>query len=135
MRVDDILDKSEIAIVSWLSEIVINCLFIGILSGVGLLFLQVKFVLVHAFLAGLLNFIPNIGPAASVVFPIMIAVPDSPWKIIPIVIWYFIIQNVESYWLTPKVMTETASLLTALTLFAQIFLATICIENCLNYLD
>ena len=35
-RVDDILDKSEIAIVSWLGGITINSLFIGSLSGIGL---------------------------------------------------------------------------------------------------
>ena len=101
----------------------INCIFIGTLSGIGLLFLQVKLVLVHALLAGLLNFIPNIGPATSVIFPIMIAVLDAPWKILPIIIWYFIIQNIESYWLTPKVMAEKVSLLPAVTLFAQIFFA------------
>ena len=123
-RVDDILDKSEIAIVSWLSGIVINSIFIGSLSWLGLFALQVKFVLVHALLAGLLNFIPNIGPAASVIFPIMTAVVDSPWKILPILIWYFFIQNIESYWLTPKVMAEKVSLLPAMTLFAQIFFAT-----------
>ncbi|BAQ64873.1 AI-2E family transporter [Geminocystis sp. NIES-3709] len=123
-RVDDILNKSEIAIVSWLSGILLNCIFIAVLSGVGLWVLQVKLVLVHALLAGLLNFIPNIGPTLSVVFPIMIAVVDSPWKIIPIIIWYFIVQNIESYWLTPKVMADKVSLLPAVTLFAQIFFAT-----------
>lgn len=124
-RVDDILNKTEEAIVNWLGGIVVNCLFIGILSGVGLLFLQVKLVLVHALLAGLLNFIPNIGPTLSVVFPIIIAVVDSPWQIIPIIVWYFIIQNIESYWLTPKVMADKVSLLPAVTLFAQIFFATV----------
>lgn len=123
-RIDDILHQTEIAIVSWLSGIIINCLFIAILSGVGLWILGVKLVLVHALLAGLLNFIPNIGPTLSVVFPVMIAVVDSPWKIIPIVIWYFIVQNIESYWLTPKVMADKVSLLPAVTLFAQIFFAT-----------
>ena len=122
-RALEILDKSEIAIVSWLNGILINCIFIGTLSGIGLLILQVKLVLVHALLAGLLNFIPNIGPATSVIFPIMIAVLDAPWKIAPIIIWYFVIQNIESYWLTPKVMAEKVSLLPAVTLFAQIFFA------------
>lgn len=122
-RATEIFAQTEIAIVSWLSGILINCLFIGTLSGIGLLFLQVKLVLVHALLAGLLNFIPNIGPATSVVFPIMIALLDAPWKIVAILIWYFFIQNLESYWLTPKVMAEKVSLLPAVTLFAQIFFA------------
>jgi len=122
-RASEIFDKSEVAIVSWLSGILINCVFIGTLSGIGLLVLQVKLVLVHALLAGLLNFIPNIGPTASVIFPVMIALLDSPWKIVGIIIWYFIIQTIESYWLTPKVMAEKVSLLPAVTLFAQIFFA------------
>lgn len=50
---------------------------------------------------------------------------DSPWQIIPIIVWYFIIQNIESYWLTPKVMADKVSLLPAVTLFAQIFFATV----------
>ena len=53
----------------------------------------------------------------------MIAVLDAPWKIVAILIWYFIIQNIESYWLTPRVMAEKVSLLPAVTLFAQIFFA------------
>ncbi len=124
-RADEILSLSENAIVSWLGGIMINCLFIGTLSGFGLLVLQVRLVLAHALLAGVLNFIPNIGPATGVIFPIMIALIDAPWKIIPILIWYFIIQNVESYWLTPTVMAKQVSLLPAVTLFAQIFFTTI----------
>jgi predicted PurR-regulated permease PerM len=122
-RTQEIFDKVEIAIVSWLNGIIVNCIFIGTLSGIGLWFLQVKLVLVHALLAGILNFIPNIGPATSVIFPVMIAVLDAPWKIIAILVWYFIIQNIESYWLTPRVMAEKVSLLPAITLFSQVFFA------------
>jgi predicted PurR-regulated permease PerM len=122
-RANEILALSEVALGNWLQGIVINCLFIGTLSGIGLLILQVKLVLVHALLAGLLNFIPNIGPATSVVFPITVALLDAPWKIVAILIWYFIIQNIESYVLTPTVMAKQVSLLPAVTLMAQLFFA------------
>jgi predicted PurR-regulated permease PerM len=122
-RADEIFSLSEVALANWLTGIVINCLFIGLLSGIGLWILQIKLVLVHAILAGLLNFIPNIGPAASVVFPIVVALLDAPWKVWAILIWYFIIQNIESYLLTPTVMAKQVSLLPAVTLMAQIFFA------------
>ncbi len=122
-RGDEILTLSEVALGNWLTGVTINCFFIGILSGVGLWLLQVNLVLVHALLAGLLNFIPNVGPATSVVFPLMVALLDNPWKIWAILIWYFIIQNIESYWLTPTVMAKQVSLLPAVTLVAQIFFA------------
>jgi predicted PurR-regulated permease PerM len=122
-RVDEILSLSEVALANWLAGIVITSILIGILSGIGLWILQIKLVLVHAILAGLLNFIPNIGPAASVIFPSMVSLLDAPWKVLAIMIWYFIIQNIESYLLTPTVMAKQVSLLPAVTLMAQIFFA------------
>ena len=100
-------------------------MFIAALSGLGLWLLQIKLVLVHALMAGILNFIPNIGPAASVIFPLMIAVLDAPWKIIAVLVLYFIIQNIESYWLTPIVMAKQVSLLPAVTLIAQLLFASL----------
>jgi predicted PurR-regulated permease PerM len=122
-RADAILTLSEVALGNWLIGIAISSTMVAILSGLGLWALQVKLVLVHALLAGSLNFIPNIGPTASVIFPISIAVLDAPWKIVAILLLYFIIQNVESYLLTPTVMAKQVSLLPAITLMAQIFFA------------
>lgn len=122
-RADEILTLSEAGLGNWLLGIAISSTMVGLLSGIGLLVLQINLVLVHAILAGLLNFIPNIGPTASVIFPILIAILDAPWKIVAILILYFIIQNVESYLLTPTVMAKQVSLLPAITLIAQIFFA------------
>jgi len=124
-RADQILTQAESALGNWLTGVIINSLFIATLSGLGLWALQIKLVLVHAIMAGILNFIPNIGPAASVIFPLMIAVLDDPWKIIAVLILYFIIQNVESYWLTPIVMAKQVSLLPAVTLMAQLLFASL----------
>lgn len=122
-RAEEILTLSEAGLGNWLLGIAISSTMVGLLSGIGLLVLQINLVLVHAILAGLLNFIPNIGPTASVIFPILIAILDAPWKIVAILILYFIIQNVESYLLTPTVMAKQVSLLPAITLIAQIFFA------------
>jgi len=122
-RAEEILTLSEAGLGNWLLGIAISSTMVGLFSGFGLFVLQINLVLVHAILAGLLNFIPNIGPTASVIFPILIAVIDAPWKIVAILILYFIIQNVESYLLTPTVMAKQVSLLPAITLIAQIFFA------------
>ncbi|NJN01402.1 MAG: AI-2E family transporter [Leptolyngbyaceae cyanobacterium RM1_1_2] len=123
-RADDILCECEIALVNWLGGILISSLFVFTLSFVGLSILGVPLVLAHALLAGLLNFIPNIGPTLSVGSPILVALlsPD-PWKAIAVFGLYIVIQNIESYWLTPTVMARQVSLLPALTLAAQIFFA------------
>lgn len=99
--------------------------FIGVLSGVGLWLLQVPLALAHAVLAGLLNFIPNVGPTLSAVLPITIAFLDAPWKALAVLVLYIIIQNIESYWLTPTVMANQVALLPAITLASQIFFTTL----------
>lgn len=103
----------------------IEMMFIATLSGISLWILQVPLVLAHAILAGLLNFIPNIGPTLSVVFPITVALLDAPWKAIAVLIVYIVIQNIESYWLTPTVMAKQVALLPAVTLSSQILFATL----------
>jgi predicted PurR-regulated permease PerM len=122
-RADRILTECEIALGNWMEGVVISSFFVGVMSGIGLWCLGIKLVLAHALLAGILNFIPNIGPTLSVIFPMMIALLDAPWKMLAVFILYFVIQNIESYLLTPTVMAKQVSLLPAITLMAQIFFA------------
>ncbi len=123
-RVDEILDKCQVALRGWLVGILFNMFVIASLSFVGLLFLRVPLALAQAALAGILTFIPNIGPALSVIPPIAIALLDTPWKALAVLILYILIQQVESNLLTPYVMAQQVSLLPAITLLAQVFFAT-----------
>nr|WP_199314574.1 MULTISPECIES: AI-2E family transporter [unclassified Desertifilum] len=124
-RIDEILSECEVALGNWFAGIMLTSLFIAVLSGIGLWILGIKLVLAHALLAGLLNFIPNIGPTLSVIFPVTVALLDiaAPWKAIAVVILYLVIQNIESYLVTPTVMARQVSLLPAVTLLAQIIFA------------
>lgn len=123
-RVDTILDKCEVALRGWLVGILFNMFVIASLSFLGLLALKIPLALAQAALAGILTFIPNIGPALSVVPPIAIALLDAPWKAIAVLILYVLIQQVETNLLTPYVMAQQVSLLPAVTLMAQVFFAT-----------
>ncbi|NEO71185.1 AI-2E family transporter [Moorena sp. SIO3H5] len=123
-RVDQILTLCDQSLRGWLVGILVNIAAISGLSFVGLVILQVKLALAQAALAGILTFIPNIGPGLSVVPPIAIALLDAPWKAIAVLILYIVIQQVESNLLTPLVMKQQVSLLPAVTLLAQVFFAT-----------
>ncbi|KPQ38747.1 MAG: putative permease [Phormidium sp. OSCR] len=123
-RADEILTLCEEVLLGWMGGIVINSIFVASLSAIGLAILQVRFVFAHALLAGVFNFIPNIGPILSVIFPISVALLDTPLKALGVLILYLVIQNVESYWFSPMVMRKQISLLPAVTLTAQIFFAT-----------
>lgn len=123
-RTDEIMSRCEIALLSWMGGVSINSVFVATLCAIGLLVLQVRFVFAHALLAGVFNFVPNIGPTVSGVFPVAVALLDSPGKALAVVILYVVVQNLESYWFSPMVMQKQVSLLPAATLIAQIFFAT-----------
>ena len=123
-RVAEILVLCDRALQGWLKGILFNMLVITTLSFFGLLALQVPLALSQALLAGILTFIPNIGPGLSVVSPMAIALLDGPWKSVAVLVLYIVIQQVESNLLTPLVMAQQVSLLPAVTLLAQVFFAT-----------
>jgi predicted PurR-regulated permease PerM len=123
-RVDEILDLCEVALRGWLVGILFNMSVIAILSGIGLAVLGIPLALAQAALAGILTFIPNIGPALSVVPPMAIALLDAPWKALAVLALYIGIQQVETNLLTPYVMAQQVSLLPAVTLLSQVFFAT-----------
>jgi len=124
-RVDEILSECQTSLQGWLVGILFNMFVIALLSFTGLVLLGIPLALSQAALAGLLTFIPNIGPTLSVVPPIAIALLETPWKAIAVLILYIIIQQVESNLLTPIVMKQQVSLLPAVTLLAQVFFATL----------
>jgi predicted PurR-regulated permease PerM len=123
-RASEILNKSEVGLLAWLKGVSINSVFVAVLCGIGLLVLRIPFVFTHAILAGVFNFIPNIGPFLSAVFPVAVALLYSPQNALVVVLWYVIVQNLESYWFSPLVMKKQVNLLPAVTLIAQIFFAT-----------
>lgn len=123
-RADEIFQKCEVALLNWLGGVGFNSIFVATLSFVGLLMLQVPYAFTHATLAGVFNFIPNIGPTLSAVFPVFVALLQSPGKAIAVIVLYVVIQNLESYWFGPMMMQKQVSLLPAATLIAQIFFAT-----------
>ena len=118
-RAAKILKKSETALVGWTQGILFNMLVITILSWLGLSLLGVQLPLANAFLAGLLTFIPNLGPIISCIPPITLALIDAPWKALAVLILYILIQQAESNVLTPLVMKQQVSLLPAITLLSQ----------------
>ncbi|MEO0541751.1 MAG: AI-2E family transporter, partial [Cyanobacteria bacterium P01_A01_bin.105] len=107
-RADAIFQDCEVALCNWMAGIVLNSLFIFAFSFIGLWLLGVPLLFAHALLAGVLNFIPNIGPTLSIVFPAMVTLlSPEPWKVLGVLILYVIIQQVESYWLTKTRKTSS----------------------------
>jgi predicted PurR-regulated permease PerM len=123
-RVEEILNLCTEGLEGWLVGILFNMVVIAILSFTVLLLLGIPLALSQAMLAGVMTFIPNLGPTLSVISPMAIALIEAPWKALAVLILYIIIQQIESNVLTPIVMAQQVALLPAITLLSQIFFAT-----------
>ena len=118
-RAKAILLQCGEALSSWMVGVLISSFAVSLLCGLALTLLGVKLVLANALLAGLLNVIPNVGPTMSTVFPMAVALLEAPWKSAAVLGAYILIQNIESYVITPSVMQHQVKLLPGLTLAAQ----------------
>jgi predicted PurR-regulated permease PerM len=119
-RLRQVLVQCGEALSGWMGGVLISSLCVGTLAAIGLSLLGVKLVAANAVLAGILNVIPNIGPTLSTVFPMSVALLDSPWKALAVLVLYVVVQNLESYLITPSVMHHQLQLLPGLTLSAQL---------------
>jgi len=119
-RIDEILLKCEESLVGWIKGTLIAMLVIAIVSFIGLSFLGVPLPLVNAALAGLLEFIPNVGPTLSVIPPALLALIDAPWKAGAVILLYIAIQQFESLVLVPLIMKEEVDLMPVFTILAVV---------------
>ena len=122
-RLKVVLGNCDSALGNWMVGLLISSFCVAGMAGIGLAVLGVKPVVANALLAGLLNVIPNIGPTISTVFPGSVALLDSPWRALAVVVLYLGIQNVESYLITPVVMHNQVKLLPGLALLSQFVFA------------
>ena len=118
-RLREVLLLCGEALSSWMGGVLISSLCVALLAGIGLSLLGVKLVVANALLAGMLNIIPNVGPTLSTIFPMSVALLVSPWKALAVLGLYVLVQNLESYVITPSVMHHQVQLLPGLTLTAQ----------------
>ncbi|PSR18190.1 AI-2E family transporter [filamentous cyanobacterium CCP3] len=122
-QVSHVLDNCEAAISGWFIGILFNMTIIATMSMIGLWILGIPLAFANGLLAGLLAFIPNLGPFLSVLPPTAIALLEAPWKAVAVIVLYIVIQQIESNILTPLVMKRQVSLLPAVTLLSQVIFA------------
>ena len=107
------------ALSSWMTGVILSSLCVALLASIGLYLLGIKLVIANALIAGFLNVIPNVGPTISTIFPLSVALLDTPWKSLAVLGLYILIQNIESYIITPSIMQKQLKLLPGLTITAQ----------------
>lgn len=95
---------------AWLRAQMLLGLIIGVAVYIGLSILGVHYALLLAILAGVLEFVPYIGPVMSIVPAIIISAAQSPMLAVFVLVLYLVIQQIENHLLVPKVMQRVTGL-------------------------
>jgi predicted PurR-regulated permease PerM len=100
-------------------------LVIALLVGAGLLAIGAPFALPLALLAGVMEFVPYIGPLIAAVPALLVGFAEGAQMVGWIALLYLVVQAVESYILSPIVQHKAVYLAPALILFAQVLLGVV----------
>ncbi|HUR92158.1 MAG TPA: AI-2E family transporter [Gemmatimonadaceae bacterium] len=107
----------------WLVTQLIAMVVIGVVTTAVLLALGVRAAIPLGILAGLLEFVPTLGPILSAVPAIAMGFVDSPEKALFVTLAYVGIQFLENHILIPILMKEGIDLAPALTIVVQAVMA------------
>lgn len=112
------LDDSGRALQAWLKGQSLAMIVVGVLVGFGLWLLGVPMAFALGLIAGLLDFVPLIGPFVAAVPALLLALAVSP----TVALWtaglYLVVQQIEGNILSPLVQQRAVDLPPALLLFA-----------------
>lgn len=114
-----VLGEMSSVLRKWLVTQMIAMLVIGLASMAVLLVMGVKAPYALAIIAGLMEFVPTVGPLISAVPAILMAFTDSPQLALWVAVAYWGIQFVENNLLIPFLMRGEMDLPPAITIVAQ----------------
>ncbi len=118
-KAGEVLTATATTLRRWLLMQLLAMLAIGVVTTAALLVLGVKGALALGIIAGLLEFIPYVGPILSAVPAVGMALVDGPDKALYVVIAYIVIQQLEGVVLQPLLMKEGLELPPVMTILGQ----------------
>lgn len=121
-RIREVMSEIGRTLGQWLMGKLLSMLIVGVLTATGLALLQVPLALLLGIVAGLLDFIPYVGPIMAGVPAVLIAFSEGPQLALYVLLLFAALQLAEGYLLLPLIERRTVALPPALTIGAQVLL-------------
>ena len=97
----DLWKRSQIKVSGWFAAKIIGCLFVGVFSYLAFFLFNIKYSFLLALSAGILDFIPIIGPIVTGILIFLLISSESIPQAIFALIAFILIQQIEGSILTP----------------------------------
>ncbi|MGO8933242.1 MAG: AI-2E family transporter [Terracidiphilus sp.] len=120
-RLDATLRRAAGRMEKWLVGQLSLMLILGTTSTIVYLLLGVRYAYVLGVLTGLLNLIPVLGAAVSLVLALLVAAIDSWGRVLGVAIFFVVYLQIENSWLIPRIMRSRVQL-PALAIFLSLLL-------------
>lgn len=124
-RVRSVMDDIAVALRWWMVGQLTSMAIVGVLTALGMWAIGMPSPLALGVIAGLFSFVPNIGPIASSVPGLLLAVPMGPWMVLWVASVYVVAQLIESNAVTPMVQQYVVSVPGAMLIVVQVVLGTL----------
>ena len=121
----EVIDEIGQVLRRWLVGQSLLSACVALLTGAGLLLLGAPFAIALGLLAGMMEFVPYIGPFVAAVPAILVGFADGPQLALKIALLFLFIQSLESYVLAPLIQHKAVYLPPAVILFAQVLMGVI----------
>lgn len=119
-RMEQVLCMQGRALRLWLLSRLISMVFVGVSIALGLAFLEVPMAGALGLIAGLLTFIPYLGPIIGAIPTVLIAFLESPELALYAIVLYFVVETLESNLVMPLAAKELVRLPPAYTVIVQL---------------
>ena len=112
------LAATGVALTRWLQGVMLSMVIIAVTTGLGLWGLGVPLALSLAILAGLLEFIPYLGPIIAAVPAVLVAFAVSPTRALEVIALYVLIHQLEGDLVVPLIQRWAVALPPAMAIVA-----------------
>lgn len=121
-RAEEVMEQLRGTLGRWIIGRLVSMTIVGVLTAMGLWWLDIPLPITLGVVAALLTFIPNFGPILAAIPQMLLAMQAGQSAVVNVILLNIALQTVESYLITPMVQRIEVSLPPALTIAAQLLM-------------
>ncbi|RKQ13445.1 AI-2E family transporter [Lysinibacillus endophyticus] len=109
-EVGQVMKEMDKQVSSYIQGQILVSICIGAMMTIGFLIIGLDYALLLGFLAMITSVVPYLGPAIAITPAVVIAIVNSPFMLIKLIIVWTIVQLVEGKFITPNIMGKSLSI-------------------------